>query len=150
MAEGNTKRRFGLNVPKIELKSPFSKRAQDTQVTTEADETDTIPAENVVNVQEVAKRKFAISLPFLRRKPDTGGVATPGDSPTKQPRKNESFKDATLVVTSSDEAADLSTKLQVLFARLTPSERTPKAFAGRPDPFDRLANEVKRKPTRRA
>lgn len=111
-------------------------------------EFETIPAEIMPSTATEAEKKrgLSLSLPSLRRK-NTGDAETAkvAVTKTKTPRKKEAFQSAELF--APDEAEDsqgLAEKMQLLMARFGPTERTPKAFAGRPDPFDRLAAEVQR------
>lgn len=92
------------------------------------------------------KRSFAFSLAALRRKKDEDAVDTQTAAAiTKTPRRKEAFQSAALFTSEeADEPQGLGGKIQLLMARLMPAERLPKAFADRPDPFDRLTADVQR------
>lgn len=133
------KRGFSLSLPGL------SRRANSAP----GEATDTNPAETAPALfveSDKPKRGFALSLPSLRRKPqaeDSGSNATP--SLTKAPRKKDAFQAAELFTSDeTQEAPGLAGKIQLFMARLLPAERQPKAFADRPDPFEKLASEAQR------
>ncbi len=118
--------------------------------TEDAEETvDTNPAETASAPfveTDMPKRGFAFSLSSLRRKsPVDDSVSDPVPSLTKMPRKKDAFQAAELFTSErTQKAPGLAGKIQLFMARLFPAERRPKAFAGRPDPFEKLASEAQR------
>lgn len=143
-AEGKkTKRAFSLGLPALRRKSADAVGAE---IDTKSPENVDIPAE----APSKPKRGFSLPLPSLRRKADRGSDAESPKIAVRKPRKKEAFQSAALQLQDETEApTGLSGKIQMLMARLTPAERTPKALVGRPDPFDRLAAEAQKRASAR-
>lgn len=115
----------------------------------ENDELESVSAENASETHFPTKRIARVSLPFLGKKAVSAKTDLPSEPAPKSARKKTVFSGRKLFSeTQKPEADSLSDKLQLLCARLSPAERTPKAFAGRPDPFDRLAEDARRAATR--
>ena len=133
------KRGFSLPLPGL-------RRGPKDEITakTDAVSAKTVPLDDAQT--EKPKRGFSLPLPSLRRKSQADDDAsTAAPAMVKKPRKKDAFQAEDLF--ASDETAEaqgISEKVQLFMARMTPAERQPKAFAGRPDPFDRLAAEVER------
>ncbi len=144
------KRGFTLGLPILRRKSADAADAKFEPKSPEnADITEEKPSK--------PKRGLSLALPSLLRKAERVSESKAEHAPesedttvtARKPRAKEVFQSADLNLQEEAEAPKgLSGKVQVFMARLTPAERTPKALAGRPDPFDRLASEVQRSSTR--
>ncbi len=139
-ADTTPKRKLGLSLPTLRRTSEQEKTAVSEPFVTEIDT-------KAALLDETPKRGFKLSLPSFRRAPKETTDAPQVNART--PRKKEAFQAATLFAQEDTvEAKGMASKIQLLMARLTPSERTPKAFSDRPDPFDRLAADVQRSTVR--
>ncbi|WP_299847325.1 hypothetical protein [uncultured Roseovarius sp.] len=96
------------------------------------------------------KRGFKFALPGRRHKSgETDDGAAKTRPVTRAPRRKDAFQSATLFTPDdTEQKLGMGEKIQLFMAKLVPAEREPKAFAGRPDPFERLAMDARR-PTAR-
>ncbi|MFD1156426.1 hypothetical protein [Roseovarius aestuarii] len=89
---------------------------------------------------ETGHKGLGLPLPGLNRAEE----ATPAASAPRAPvrRSKEAFQAPVLFDSGdTDESRSIGGKLQLLLARLKPAEGAPRALAGRPDPFEKLASE---------
>ena len=130
-----TKRGFGLKLPGL------GRKADDG----EEEAALTNPVVPAV-AETTSKRGFKLPLPgFLRKSDSADEMPTRPKPAVRTARQKDAFQSATLFTPSEeDEKLGLGEKIQLLLARLTPAEREPKAFAGRPDPFEKLASDAQR------
>ena len=127
------RRGFKLPMPKLSRKSKDADEPQpEIALPTDAD------AE--------ARRGFKLALPklsFKSKKADEV-VSTPTAKPNLAAKKAALQSAPLFREEDAVEKPGLADKVQLMMARLVPAEREPKAFAGRPDPFDRLAEDAQR------
>ena len=89
---------------------------------------------------ETGHKGLGLPLPGLNRAEEATPAAPAPRAPVR--RSKEAFQAPVLFDSGdTDESRSIGGKLQLLLARLKPAEGAPRALAGRPDPFEKLASE---------
>lgn len=89
---------------------------------------------------ETGHKGLGLPLPGLNRAEEATPAAPAPRAPVR--RSKEAFQAPVLFdYGDTDESRSIGGKLQLLLARLKPAEGAPRALAGRPDPFEKLASE---------